>query len=271
MNNQAPIGIFDSGIGGLTVLKTLQQKLPHESFIYLGDTARVPYGSHAQETIKQFSFELLDFILKQNVKLVVVACNTIAATCLEELKQKSPVPIISVIEPTVEEVINVSQTKKIGVIGTRATIESNIYKKKFELLSADWRMKFQIYQQPCPLFVPIVEENLLEHLAAEKFARTYLEPLLKNNIDTLVLGCTHYPLMKDLIRKIVGESIQIVDSAEPTAEYVLKFLESNNLLSENPAQNIQLDFTEVSDNTKITLERFLGKNINSGINLVNLA
>lgn len=264
--DNVPIGVFDSGIGGLTVLKALREELPHESFIYLGDTARVPYGSHTPQTISQFAHELLRFILKQKVKLIVVACNTIAATCIEELKKESPVPLISVVEPTIEEAFNISKTKRIGVIGTRATIESNIYKKNIELLDPT----IQVFQQPCPLFVPIVEEGLNDHIAAKEFAENYLALLKKEQIDTLILGCTHYPLLKSLIQEVIGRDVLLIDSAYPTAQFVKQTLQENNLFTNNNEGKVTLQFTEISKTTKMLVEKFLEGNIADNFDLVDL-
>ncbi len=225
MNNK-PIGIFDSGIGGLTVLHEIIRTLPHENLIYLGDTARVPYGSRDKDIITQFSLELTKFLLKEDPKALVVACNTISATCLEAIQTMSPVPVIGVIEPTIKEAVKMTKTSHIGVIGTRATIASKMYEEEIHSLHYD----MQITAKACPLFVPLAEEGWFSHPASRLIADEYLKDLRDTTIDTLILGCTHYPLLKNTIQEAVGEKIKLIDSARPTADALKQLLEDNNLL-----------------------------------------
>lgn len=233
----APIGIFDSGIGGLTVAKEIIRLLPHESIIYLGDTARVPYGTRDKKTITQFSLELVKFLLKQKVKVLVVACNTISATSLLEIKKLSPVPVIGVIDATVQEVLEDTKIRTIGVIGTRATINSKAYEKSIKEIN----IKVKIISQACPLFVPLAEEDFINHPASKLIAGEYLKIYKNSKVDTLILGCTHYPILVKLIQRTVGKKIKLIDSALPTAKALNKLLQEKNLLT-NVSQKPQLKF-----------------------------
>lgn len=254
---ERPIGVFDSGIGGLTVLKELIKTLPNESFIYLGDTARVPYGTRDKQTITQFALELANFLLKQKVKALVVACNTISATCLEEIKKISPVPVIGVIEPTVEYAVLNSRNKKIGVIGTRATVNSQIYNSRFSLFNKE----IKVISQACPLFVPLTEEGLFESEATKIIAKSYLEVFNNNPVDTLILGCTHYPLLKNLIQDVVGKDVTLIDSATPAANTLSKILEETNLKSEGSQSKIKIFVTDNSSQTTKIIRLFLEPDI----------
>jgi glutamate racemase len=222
----SPIGVFDSGIGGLTVVKEIIATLPDENLIYLGDTARVPYGNRDREVIAKFALELTRFLLGKKVKALVVACNTISATCLSEIEKLSPVPVIGVIKPTVTKAVEMTRTGKIGVIGTRATINSQVYEREIHAKNGE----LQVIQQACPLFVPLAEEGFVDHPAAKLIAQEYLSRFKNSGIDTLILGCTHYPLLKELIRSVLDDGIKLVDSAEPTAEELKKVLEVGDLI-----------------------------------------
>jgi glutamate racemase len=217
----APIGIFDSGIGGLTVARAVYERLPHESTVYFGDTARVPYGPKSPETVRRYSLEILDWLLRQDVKAVVIACNTSTAHALETLQQHSPVPVIGVIEPGARAAAAASRSGLIGVIGTAGTIASNAYARAIQRVRPDARVE----QRACPLFVPLVEEGWFEHPAAELIAREYLDPMRRAGVDTLVLGCTHYPLLKPLLQRILGPDVVLIDSGEETAGVVVDALE----------------------------------------------
>ena len=218
--NRAPIGIFDSGIGGLTVARAVYERLPHESTVYFGDTARVPYGPKSPETVRRYSREILDWLLGQGVKAVVVACNTSTAHALDALQAASPVPVIGVIEPGARAAAAASREEAIGVIGTAGTIASNAYARAIQRARPGARVE----QRACPLFVPLVEEGWFEHPAAELIAREYLEPLRQACIDTLVLGCTHYPLLKPLLQRVMGPEVKMIDSGEETAVAVQQAL-----------------------------------------------
>jgi glutamate racemase len=218
--NSSPIGIFDSGIGGLTVARAVYERLPHESTVYFGDTARVPYGPKSPETVRRYSLEILEWLLGQGVKAVVIACNTSTAHALETLQAASPVPVIGVIEPGARAAAAASGAGPIGVIGTAGTIASNAYARAIQRRRPDARVE----QVPCPLFVPLVEEGWFEHPAAELIAREYLEPLRRTGVDTLVLGCTHYPLLKPLLQRVMGGNVRLIDSGEETAAVVAQVL-----------------------------------------------
>jgi glutamate racemase len=214
--NPAPIGIFDSGIGGLTVARAIYERLPGESTIYFGDTARVPYGPKSPETVRRYSREILQWLLGQGVKLVVIACNTSTAHALASLQAESPVPVIGVIEPGARAAVAATRGGPVGVIGTAGTIASNAYARAIHVLSPSLRVE----QRPCPLFVPLVEEGWFEHPAAELIAEEYLAPLRTAGVDVLVLGCTHYPLLKPLLGRVMGPGVRLIDSAEETARAV---------------------------------------------------
>jgi len=222
--NRRPIGVFDSGIGGLTVVRELMHQLPHESLIYFGDTARVPYGNKSPETVRRFSREILDFLLERHVKLVVVACNTASAHALTELQRVATVPVEGVIEPGARAGVAATRSGRIGVIGTAGTIASGAYERAIRAHG-----KADVTARACPLFVPLVEEGWLDHPASRLIAEEYLAPLTQHRIDTLVLGCTHYPLLKPLIADVLGPSITLIDSAEQTAAAVARELEKSTL------------------------------------------
>jgi len=222
-----PIGIFDSGVGGLTVLKEIEKLMPKEDIIYLGDTARVPYGSKSKETIIRFSTENILFLLKKKVKIVVIACNTSSSLALDYLRPMFSIPIVGVIEAGVRKAIRFSKSLRIGVIGTRATIFSSSYQKA--LIKMDNRVV--VYSKACPLFVPLVEEGITKGRIAEMIVRMYLKEF-KGKIDTLILGCTHYPLLKDVIAGYLKD-VYLVDSAREIASYIYNLLEEKNLLNKD--------------------------------------
>lgn len=218
---QKAIGIFDSGIGGLTVLKEIVATLPDENIIYLGDTARVPYGIRSPETVTRYSFENTQFLLSQEIKLLVVACNTASAISLEAVKKEYPLPVIGVLEPGARAAAAATRTRKVGVIGTEATIGSGAYEKAIRKIAPD----VEVVSLACPLFVPLAEEGWTDNDVARLVAEKYLSPLRGSGIDTLVLGCTHYPLLKPVIGGVVGPGITLIDSATETAREVAGVLE----------------------------------------------
>ena len=223
--NRAPIGIFDSGIGGLTVARAIYERLPHESTIYFGDTARVPYGPKSPDTVRRYSLEILHWLLSQGVKAVVIACNTSTAHALDALQAESPVPVIGVIEPGARAAVSAMRQGPIGVIGTAGTIASNAYTRAIQAAKPGAAVE----QKACPLFVPLVEEGWFEHPAAELIALEYLQPLKQAKVDVLVLGCTHYPLLKPLLQRTMGPDIRLIDSGEETAAAVQGALQSSGL------------------------------------------
>jgi glutamate racemase len=207
-----PIGVFDSGVGGLTVLQALRRRLPHRDFLYLGDTARVPYGRKPPEMVWDFSRQIVDYLWKCGAEAIVIACNTASAVALPDLAADCPIPVWGVIEPGVEAATRATRTGHVGVIGTRATIASGAYQRRLEARGC------RTWAQACPMLVHAVEEGLADSPEAELLARHYLEP--RPAIDTLVLGCTHYPLLRETLRRAVGDGVALVDSAEVTAETV---------------------------------------------------
>lgn len=250
-----PIGVFDSGVGGLTVAKELMRHLPKEKIIYFGDTARVPYGIKSAETVTKFSLENILFLLKKNVKLVVVACNTASSLALPKIRKHFNVPIIGVIIPGAKEAVSITKNKRIGIIATRATTRSKSYVKEIKRL--DPRIK--IFSVACPLFVPLAEEGWLNSRVAEDVAKTYLAPFKKYKIDTLILGCTHYPLLKSIIRKVLGKNIVLIDSATQVALEVKQILDENSLHSKFKNPSHQFYVTDEPNNFKEFAMNFLGK------------
>lgn len=226
MDNR-PIGMFDSGIGGLTVVKQLIEQLPNEQIVYFGDTARVPYGSKTKETITKYSAQIIKFLMTKDVKAVIIACNTASSNSLDTMKEQfTYVPILGVVEPGVAMAVNTTKNNKIGIIGTESTIRSGAYKNLINKLNPN----IEVYQQACPLFVPLVEEGWINNEITELTIKEYLKDILKKDIDTLVLGCTHYPLLIDCIQKIVGDKIKLVNPAiETVAELKLLFEKTNSL------------------------------------------
>lgn len=212
-NTDAPIGVFDSGIGGLTVVRELLRQLPNEDIVYFGDTARVPYGPKSPETVTRFSREITTFLLEQGVKAVVIACNTATAHALEILRREFDIPIIGVVEPGSRAATQASAKRRIGVIGTQGMVGSHAYDRAIHAIDPN----VEVLSQACPLFVPFAEEGWFEHEAIRLVAQDYLTPLSHSDIDTLVLGCTHYPLLKRVIGEAVGRDIRLIDSAEETA------------------------------------------------------
>jgi glutamate racemase len=218
------IGIFDSGVGGLTVLKEIMAKLPEENIIYLGDTARVPYGIRSAETVTRYSFENTRFLLAQEIKMLVVACNTASAVSLDALKKEFPLPVIGVLEPGARAAVAATRSRNVGVIGTEATINSGAYEKAIKRIAPD----VEVHSRACPLFVQLAEEGWTDNDVAELVAERYLAPLRDTGIDTLVLGCTHYPLLKTVISNAVGSEITLIDSATETATEVATVLDRLN-------------------------------------------
>jgi len=241
---QKPIGVFDSGVGGLTVVAALQRHLPHENIVYLGDTARVPYGGKSQETVTRYSKEITDLLLDKEAKMLVVACNTASALAVPELQGIYKIPIQGVIAPGATAAIQATQHGKIGVIGTRAAIASNAYEHAIRQLQPD----FQVISLACPLLVPLIEEGLFEDEITDMLLRRYLAPMLAEKIDALVLGCTHYPLLKKMIARIVGPNVALVDSAENCALAVQSLLARHHLLTDKSAPgDLQVLLTDTSE------------------------
>ena len=252
------IGIFDSGVGGLTVAKEVFKKLPSENVIYFGDTARTPYGPRSAEIVKKFSVQNISFLSTQGVKLIVVACNTASAVALDYLKRIFQLPLMGVIEPGSRAAVKVTESGRIGVIGTAGTIRSKSYTKAIQKIDK----KIKVFDYPCPLFVSLAEEGYINKKATYLIAQEYLTPLKKQKIDTLVLGCTHYPLLKKVISTVIGENVTLIDSAEETALEVKKILEQKDMM--NPANSEPAYRFYVSDFPEKFIqisERFLGEKV----------
>jgi glutamate racemase len=226
------IGIFDSGIGGLTVAREIFRLLPQEPIVYFGDTARVPYGPKSPQTVLHYSREAAAFLMSQDIKLLVIACNTATAHAAEALARELPVPVVGVVEPGARTAARMTRTGRIGVIGTAGTIASGAYDKAVRRLVSNAR----VYAQPCPLFVPLIEEGWIDHEATRLVARDYLDPLREVDIDVLILGCTHYPLLTPVIKDVLGSAVTLVDSAHETAREVKSLLEQRGLLRADTAQ-----------------------------------
>ncbi len=220
------IGVFDSGIGGLTVVRRIIQELPGESVIYFGDTARVPYGNKSADTVRRYAQEAAAFLFTRDIKLLVIACNTATAHAEGVLRRALPVPVVGVIEPGARAAVQATRTGRIGVVGTVGTIGSGAY----DLAVRRKLPHARVYAQPCPLFVPLVEEGWVSHPTARLVAVEYLQPLIEMDVDALIMGCTHYPLMRGLISEIMGEQVTLVDSGEETAREVRGLLEERDLL-----------------------------------------
>lgn len=217
------IGIFDSGVGGLTVVKKIQEKLPGLSFIYLGDNARTPYGNRSQDIVIRYAEEDVEFLISHGAKAIIIACNTASALAGKYLKDKYSLPIFEVITPATEEAI-ASGSKRVGVIGTRATINSNAHRKALEESNSD----ITVLNQSCPLFVSLAEENWIKRPETKMIARRYLMPLKKNKIDSLILGCTHYPLLKKVIQDKVGRRVKLIDPAESVVDVLSRYVQAQN-------------------------------------------
>lgn len=260
MSNQNPIGVFDSGLGGLTVVKAIRNVLPNESIIYFGDTARVPYGNKSPELIKEYSLQITDFLLERGTKIIVVACNTATALALNTLQDKLDIPIIGVIKPGVDSALKLTQNNHIGVIGTISTISSGVYET--ELKSNNHSI--EVASSPCPLFVPLAEEGWLNEQATKLIAKKYLGPINKANVDTLILGCTHYPLLKEVIQEVVSTEIKLVDSAQAMASETAKLLLNSGLLNDqNTKGDLKLFVSDLPARFETVASRFLGEKISN--------
>ncbi len=254
--NSAPLGIFDSGVGGLTVVRAVQELLPNEDILYLGDTARVPYGSKSPETIRQFAAEDGAYLVERGVKAIVVACNTATAHALPKLREDLNVPVIGVIEPGVEAALADPAVERIGIIATRGTIRSHAYQHSM----AQRRTGLMIHALETPLLVPIVEEDWIDHDAAKLILESYLKPLVSKGIDSLLLACTHYPLLMPVLRNLLPDSIQLVDSASTCAQFLKGELETLDLLNHSEEEgNLEIHLTDLSEEFETLAGRFLTK------------
>lgn len=255
-----PIGVFDSGVGGLTVAKELVRQLPYEDIIYFGDTARVPYGIKSRETVIRFSIENILFLLKHDVKLICVACNTVSSVALPEIKRHFKVPLVGVITPGAREAVYATQNKRIGVIGTKGTVKSRTYEDEIRQLDPTVR----VVAVACPLFVPFVEEGWLAGDVVLRVTGKYLKPLKDTRVDTVILGCTHYPLLKPVIKEVMGRGVTLIDSAKQVGIEVKKILTLEGLLNKSGRRGKHQFY--VSDNPEWfsdLAERFLGESVHN--------
>ena len=253
------IGIFDSGVGGLTVVRALMRRLPDQDMVYFGDTARTPYGTKSRETVIGYAVENTEFLLEKGADIIIMACNSASSVATETLREKFDVPVFEVITPAVDMAVNISVSYRIGVIGTRATVNSGIYEKKITREKPEAR----VFSVPCPLLVPLVEEGWFGKPETRMIVKKYLHPLKTKQIDTLILGCTHYPILKKLIMGKVGKKVTIIDSSTAVTEMVSDYLEKTPDMKKNLKRNGRAEFF-VSDYTaqfEKTAKTLLGGNI----------
>lgn len=259
----AAIGIFDSGIGGLTVAQEIAAALPGEDLIYLGDTARYPYGTKSAETVCRYSLENAAFLIEKGIKLLVVACNSAAATALDAIARATPVPVIGVVTPGAQAAVARTRNRKVGVIGTEATISSGAYTRELRRLAPD----LEIYTRACPLFVPLAEEGWTDNEVAAAAASLYLTSLRRSGIDTLVLGCTHYPLLASVIGSVMGPDVALVDSARTTAQAVAMTLRESGIARAGQGGTISFFVTDVPERFVKVGARFMGARVESAVRI----
>ncbi len=261
----APIGIFDSGVGGLTVARAIQDLLPHERLLYLGDTARAPYGPRPIAEVRRFSLEICDYLVDQGIKMLVVACNSASAASLADIRERFDIPVVEVIRPAVRRAVSVSKTGKIGVIGTTATVTSGAYSDAFLPVPT-----VEVTSVACPAFVDFVERGITTGRQLLGLAQGYLDPLQRKNVDTVVLGCTHYPLLAGLISVVMGDDVTLVSSAEATAAHVYRLLNEHDMLCDETAPQPTHRFLGTGDGDAFArmAKRFLGPqlaNVQTGV------
>jgi glutamate racemase len=259
----AAIGVFDSGVGGLTVLKQMMEMLPREHLIYLGDTARYPYGSKSAEVVRRYSLENTEFLVDKGIKMLVVACNSAAAVALGMLGDRFELPVVGVIEPGARQAAQQTRNCKVGVIGTEATIASGAYTRALKQFDA----KLEIYTRACPLFVPLAEEGWTDNAVAHEAAAAYLTSLKRSGIDTLVLGCTHYPLLARVIGEVMGPKVTLVDSAHTTAVAVRETLVRYGLLRRSGEGSVSFFVTDVPERFSKVAGRFIGQKVDSAVRI----
>lgn len=254
---ESPIGVFDSGIGGLTVVRQLMNLLPNENIVYFGDTARVPYGNKSFDVIREYAVQDAKFLISKGVKLIVIACNTASALALDVVQAHSPVPTIGVIEPTAGEALKRARSKGVGVIGTLSTIGSSAYSSAIRRRDPD----VKIMAQACPLFVPLAEEGMFDHQVTELIGREYLSAF-SGKIDVLILGCTHYPLLRNTISKILGSGVELVDAGEATAKAVLELLTSTQMVNRQKSRpRYEFYVSDFPQKFNEIAESFLGRKL----------
>ena len=269
MSSRNAIGVFDSGLGGLSAVKEFLHVLPNEKIIYFGDTGRVPYGNRSRDTIKKYAFQDTSFLLENNVKMVVAACGTVSSVAGDELEKKLSVPYTGVVNPTAFTAAHKTKNGKIGIIGTAATIGSHSYKLRLEKLNPD----FKVYEQACPLFVPLVESGIIcrDDQIVRLVVRRYLSELKDEGIDTLILGCTHYPLLRDAIYDFMGEGVALVDSGYETAVYAAKILKEQKLLNDDCThKNPEFYVSDTPDGFESVAGLFLGRDMEHRVTQIDI-
>ncbi len=254
---ELPIGVFDSGIGGLTVMHALMERLPNESMVYFGDTARVPYGPKSPATVVRFSFENVELLTRRGIKAVVVACNTATAHALPALRERFDLPIVGVVGPGARAAVGATRSGRVGVIGTYGTIGSGAYEKALRAIRPD----LDVVSRACPLFVPLAEEGMTDHPAARLVAAEYLAPFRDDGIDTLILGCTHYPLLKPVIAETLGPDVTLIDSAEETARETATLLAERGLARADGRAEYRYLVSDLPEQFLKVGQRFLGGRI----------
>lgn len=252
--NNSAIGVFDSGVGGLTVLHSIVNRLPHENTVYVGDTARVPYGTKSARTVTQYAIEIGDFLSQIPVKALVVACNTASAFAIDALRSRFDLPIVGMIDPAARKAVAASKNGRIGVIGTVGTVKSGAYERAIEKISPN----AEVFAYACPLFVPLAEEGWLSNDVARLSARKYLEPMKAHGVDAVILGCTHYPLLKEVIAEVLGESVTLVDSGDEAAMELDELLKEKGLHRKDGDSSHKFYVTDTPDRFVSIGENFLG-------------
>lgn len=255
--SRKPIGVFDSGLGGLTVVRELRRRMPAEDIIYFGDLARLPYGTKSKKQITEFSIGNAVFLLRRNIKVLVVACNSSSSASLPVLRKSFHIPIFDVIRPAVKRAVKLTKSGRLGVIGTQATVDSKAYEKALRKLRKD----LKVFTEACPLFVPVVEEGLWDGKISRMIADMYLKGMSSQKIDTLILGCTHYPLLTGLLGKYFGKGVSLVNSAEPTVDELSAFLEKKNMAKTKGKGKLEIFVSDKPRNFSTTARKFLGESL----------
>ncbi len=256
-NTNAPIGIFDSGLGGLTVLKKIQEKLPNENYIYYGDTINLPYGTKSNQSIVQYSKQIINFLIKQNVKTIVCACNSASSVAINQIKQNINIPIFEVINPAVQEAVHYTKTNHIAIIGTDTTIKSKSYSKKIKALNPE----INTIEIATPLLVPIIEEGLENTSIANEMSKLYCQKIINSKFDTLILGCTHYPMIEGLLKKILTHKIRLISSGKPVAINLYNYLNKHDLINNSLSANTQYYVSDNIEKFQQSASKFLNHSI----------
>lgn len=262
MDRNAPVGVFDSGVGGMTVVREIIRQIPDERIVYFGDTARVPYGSKSKETVLHYARQIMEFLKTQEVKAVVVACNTATVYALEEISREADVPVIGVVEPGARVAAAATKNGKIGVIGTEGTIKSGLYASYLKKLDPS----FEVIGKACPLFVPLVEEGLWHDSVTDEIASRYLKELKEKEIDTLIMGCTHYPLIRSTIKRTIGEGVSLVNPAYETAVQLRRVLEWEDLIREAHSEDIASQYEFYVSDSPEKIQKFANSILTFEIN-----